>query len=83
MHQPKSRRGQSTTAFEACLSVVVDGKLAGCCAERGPEEAVLRHSPDGFYRTINILCFGAQPKSRPQPHYTHSGGFEVILKSSR
>ena len=25
-------------------SVVIDGELAGCCAERGPEEAILREA---------------------------------------
>jgi len=28
-------------------SVVIDGKLAGCCAGRGPEEAMLRASGVG------------------------------------
>jgi glutaredoxin 3 len=29
-------------------AVVIDGKLAGCCADRGPEEATLRESGLGL-----------------------------------
>jgi glutaredoxin 3 len=44
MHQPHIAARAKHHGVRSLPSVVVDGKLAGCCAERGPEEAVLREA---------------------------------------
>ncbi len=44
MHQPHIAARAKHHSIRSLPSVVVDGKLAGCCAERGPEEAVLREA---------------------------------------
>ena len=44
MHQPGVAAQAKRHGIRSLPSVVVDGKLAGCCAERGPEEAVLREA---------------------------------------
>ena len=44
MHQAHIAKRAKQHGIRSLPSVVVDGKLAGCCAERGPEEAVLREA---------------------------------------
>ena len=44
MHQAHIAARAKQHGIRSLPSVVVDGKLAGCCAERGPEEAVLREA---------------------------------------
>jgi glutaredoxin 3 len=44
MRQPHIAARAKHHGIRSLPSVVVDGKLAGCCAERGPEEAVLREA---------------------------------------
>ena len=44
MHQPHVAAQAKRHGIRSLPSVVVDGKLAGCCAERGPQEAVLREA---------------------------------------
>ena len=40
-HSDTAKRAK-TLGIRSLPAVVVDGKLAGCCAGRGPEEAALR-----------------------------------------
>jgi len=42
MHQAGIAARAKHDGIRSLPTVVVDGKLAGCCAERGPEEAILR-----------------------------------------
>lgn len=42
MHQPAVAERAKTLGIERVPAVVVDGKLAECCAVRGPTEAGLR-----------------------------------------
>ena len=44
MHQAQIAARAKQHGIRSLPSVVVDGKLAGCCAERGPEEAILREA---------------------------------------
>jgi glutaredoxin 3 len=44
MHQPNISARAKSLGVRSLPSVVVDGKLAGCCAERGPEGTVLREA---------------------------------------
>ena len=41
-HEVASRAKQQ--GVRSLPAVVIDGKLAGCCAERGPDEDVLREA---------------------------------------
>jgi len=42
MHQPETSSKAKHYGVRSVPAVVVDGKLAGCCAGRGPDEHVLR-----------------------------------------
>ncbi len=42
MHDPKVADREKTLGVKSVPAVVIDGKLADCCANRGPDEAVLR-----------------------------------------
>lgn len=42
MHQPPVAAKAKTYGIRSVPAVVIDGKLADCCAGRGPEEASLR-----------------------------------------
>jgi glutaredoxin len=42
MHQTDIAARAKSHGIRSLPSVTIDGKLAGCCAERGPEEANLR-----------------------------------------
>lgn len=44
MHQTDIAARAKRHGIRSLPSVVVDGKLAECCAERGPDEAVLREA---------------------------------------
>ncbi len=44
MHQAPIAARAKRHGIRSLPSVVVDGKLAGCCAERGPDEAILREA---------------------------------------
>jgi glutaredoxin 3 len=42
MNDPKVASRAKSLGIRSVPAVVIDGKLAGCCAGRGPEEATLR-----------------------------------------
>lgn len=42
MHQPEVARKAKRYGIRSVPAVVVDGKLADCCAGRGPDEVALR-----------------------------------------
>ncbi len=42
MHQPEVTQKAKRYGIRSVPAVVVDGKLADCCAGRGPDEAALR-----------------------------------------
>ena len=42
MHKPDVSKRAKRYGVRSVPAVVVDGKLADCCASRGPDEAVLR-----------------------------------------
>ncbi len=42
MHQSEIASKAKNYGVRSVPAVVVDGKLAGCCADRGPDEHVLR-----------------------------------------
>ena len=42
MREPAVARRARELGIRSVPAVVIDGKLAGCCAGRGPDEAVLR-----------------------------------------
>jgi hypothetical protein len=42
MHDPKVASRAKSLGIRSVPAVVIDGKVAGCCAGRGPEEATLR-----------------------------------------
>ena len=42
MHEPSVARRASELGIHSVPAVVIDGKLADCCADRGPDEATLR-----------------------------------------
>jgi glutaredoxin len=44
MHQADVAARAKRHGIRSLPSVVVDGKLAGCCAERGPDEAILKEA---------------------------------------
>lgn len=44
MHQPHVVARAKQHGIRSLPSVVVDGQLAGCCAGRGPDEAILRQA---------------------------------------
>ena len=44
MHQAEIAARAKQHGIGSLPSVVVDGKLAGCCAGRGPDEAILREA---------------------------------------
>jgi glutaredoxin 3 len=44
MHQAHVAAGAKQHGIRSLPSVVVDGQLAGCCAGRGPDEAILREA---------------------------------------
>jgi glutaredoxin 3 len=44
MHQAHVAARAKQHGIRSLPSVVVDGKLAGCCAGRGPDEAILREA---------------------------------------
>jgi glutaredoxin len=44
MHQAHIAVRAKQHGIKSVPSVVVDGKLAGCCAGRGPDEAILREA---------------------------------------
>jgi glutaredoxin 3 len=44
MHQAHIAAKAKQHGIQSLPSVVVGGKLAGCCAGRGPDEAVLRQA---------------------------------------
>ena len=44
MHQANIAARAKRHGIRSLPSVVVDGKLAGCCAERGPDETILREA---------------------------------------
>jgi glutaredoxin len=44
MHHADTAKRAKTLGIRSLPAVVVDGKLAGCCAGRGPDEHVLREA---------------------------------------
>lgn len=42
MHQPEIASKARNYGVRSVPAVAIDGKLAGCCASRGPDEKVLR-----------------------------------------
>lgn len=44
MHQQEVASRAKQHGVRSLLAVVIDGKLAGCCAGRGPDERVLREA---------------------------------------
>ncbi len=42
MHKPAVAAKAKTYGIRSVPAVIIDGKLADCCASRGPEEASLR-----------------------------------------
>jgi hypothetical protein len=44
MNQPKVAERARSLGVRSVPAVAIDGKLAGCCAERGPDETTLRAS---------------------------------------
>lgn len=44
MHSPEVASRASEHGIRSLPAVVIDGKLAGCCAGRGPDEHVLREA---------------------------------------
>ncbi len=44
MHQPNIAARAKHHGIRSLPGVMVDGKLAGCCAGSGPEESVLRQA---------------------------------------
>jgi glutaredoxin 3 len=42
MKEPQVAQRAKSLGVRSVPAVMIDGKLAGCCAERGPEEATLR-----------------------------------------
>jgi glutaredoxin len=44
MHQAHIAAQAKRHGIRSLPAVVIDGKLAGCCAERGPDETVLREA---------------------------------------
>jgi hypothetical protein len=42
MHDPKVASRAKSLGIRSVPAVVIDGKLASCCAGRGPEEGTLR-----------------------------------------
>jgi glutaredoxin len=44
MHQASIAAPAKRHGIRSVPSVVIDGRLAGCCAERGPDEAILREA---------------------------------------
>ena len=44
MHQANVAARAKRHGIRSLPSVIIDGKLAGCCAERGPDETVLREA---------------------------------------
>ena len=44
LHQANTAARAKHHGIRSLPSVVVDGKPAGCCAERGPDEAILREA---------------------------------------
>lgn len=42
MKDPKVASRAKSLGIRSVPAVVIDGKLAGCCAERGPDEATLK-----------------------------------------
>jgi glutaredoxin len=44
MHQAHVAARAKQNGIRSLPSVVVDGQLAGCCAGRGPDEAILRQA---------------------------------------
>jgi glutaredoxin len=50
MKEPAVAKRAKTLGIRSVPAVVIDGKLADCCAGRGPEEATLRAA--GVGRTI-------------------------------
>ncbi len=42
MKNPEVAERAKTLGIRSIPAVVIDGKLAGCCAEHGPDEATLR-----------------------------------------
>ncbi len=44
MQHPDTAKRAKSLGIRSLPAVVVDGKLAGCCAGRGPDEHVLREA---------------------------------------
>jgi len=44
MHQHHVATRAKEAGIRSVPAVLIDGKLAGCCAERGPDEHVLREA---------------------------------------
>ncbi len=47
MHDPKVAKRAKLLGVKSVPAVVINGKLAGCCAERGPDAKSLRASGVG------------------------------------
>jgi glutaredoxin 3 len=47
MHDPAVARGAKALGIQSIPAVVIDGKLAGCCRDRGISEAALRREGIG------------------------------------
>jgi hypothetical protein len=50
IHDPKVASRAKSLGIRSVPAVVIDGQLAGCCAGRGPDEAILRAA--GLGQTI-------------------------------
>ena len=44
MQQQEAAARAKTLGVRSLPAVVIDGKVAGCCASRGPDEAVIREA---------------------------------------
>jgi len=51
MNEPAIASRAADLGIRSVPAVVIDGKLAGCCAGRGPDEATLRAAGLGQART--------------------------------
>ncbi|MCA1961891.1 MAG: thioredoxin family protein [Desulfomonile sp.] len=51
MNEPGVMSRANTLGIRSIPAVVIDGKLAGCCAGRGPDETVLTEAGLGQPRT--------------------------------
>jgi len=54
MHQSEVASKAKPYGVRTVPAIVVDGKLAGCCVGRGPDELPLSYAPSGEY--VILAC---------------------------